>query len=94
MNSNSSRNHYGIFKTKKAKLLAIKYSLDLNNPSYYIHFGKYVTYSDVSFMVENFWLDHFMYNADKPLELSFDEYNDLFYSLQNKYPALLNFSFA
>ncbi len=94
MTGSSARNHYGIFKDKKTKLLASKYGLDLNNPDAYIHFGKYVTYSDVSFMVENFWLDHFMYNTDKPLEVSYNVYNDLFYSLQDKYPVLLNFSFA
>jgi hypothetical protein len=94
MTGSSARNHPGIFKNNKAKLLASKYELDLNNPNVYIHFGKYITYSDVSFMVENLWLNHFMYNDDKPLELSYDEYDDLFYSLQDKYPALLNFSFA
>ena len=94
MTGSSARNHPGIFKNNKAKLLATKYGLDLNDSNAYIHFGKYVTYFDVLFMVENFWLDHFMYNDDKPLQLSYDEYNDLFYSLQNKYPTLLNFSFA
>lgn len=94
MTGSSARNHPGIFKNNKAKLLATKYGLNLNNPDAYIHFGKYITYSDVSFLVENIWLDHFMYDTDKPLELSYDEYNDLFYSLQDKYPALFNLSFA
>ncbi len=94
MTGSSARNHYGIFKNKKAKLLASKYGLNLNDPNSYIHFGKYITYYDVSFMIDNFWLDHFMYNTDKPLEVSYDEYDDIFYSLQIKYPALLNFSFA
>lgn len=94
MTGSSARNHPGIFFNNKAKLLAIKYGLNLDNPNAYIHFGKYITYYDVLFMVENLWLDHFMYNDDKPLELSFNEYYDLFYSLQNKYSSLLNFSFA
>ncbi len=94
MTGSSARNHPGIFFNNKAKLLAIKYGLNLHNPNAYIHFGKYITCYDVSFMVENLWLDHFIYYADKPFELSLKEYNDLFYSLQNKYPSLFNFSFA
>ena len=33
MTGTSARNNYGIFKTKKAKLLANKYSLDPNEKS-------------------------------------------------------------
>lgn len=94
MTSSSARNHPGIFKNNKAKLLATKYGLDLNNPDAYIYHGKFITFYDVSLIIENLWLDHFMYNADKPLDVSGNEYNELFYSLQYKYPTLLNFSFV
>ena len=94
MTGTSARNHHGIFKNNKAKYLASKYGLDLNNPDAYIHLGKFVTYSDVSFMVENFWLDHFIHNTAKPLDVSYNDYNELFYSLQHKYPTLLTSSFA
>jgi hypothetical protein len=88
----SARNHYGIFKTKKAKLLAIKYNLELNDSDFYIHFSQFITYFDVLFMIDNFWLDHFMYNSDKPLDVSIDEYYNIFFSLKRKFPTLLNFT--
>ena len=94
MTGSSARNHPGIFKNNKAKLLATKYGLDLNNPDAYINHGKFITFYDVSFIIENLWLDHFMYDADKPLDVSYNEYNELFYSLQHKYPTLLTSSFA
>ena len=88
----SARNSFGIFKSKRAKLLAIKYGLDLYDKNAYIHSGNTILYSDVKFIVDNCWLDHFMYGIDKPIDVSFDQYNDIYYSLQNLYPALFNLS--
>ena len=94
MTGTSSRNTYGIFKTKRAKLLAIKYSLDLYNKNAYIHSGNLILYSDVKFIVDNFWMDHFMYGTYKPFEVSLDEYNDIYYSLKDSFPSLFNFSYT
>lgn len=90
----SARNPFGIFKSKRAKLLAIKYGLDLYNKNYYIHDGNLVLYSDVKFIVYNRWIDHFLYDADKPIQVSIHEYNNIYYSLQNLFPALFNVSYA
>jgi hypothetical protein len=86
-----THNHYGIFKTKKAKQLAIKYNLDLNNYFLYsVSHDKYVTYLDVLSVVDNLWLDHFIYHTKEPIKLFINEYNKIFYKLSNKYPQLLN----
>jgi hypothetical protein len=94
MTATSSRNAYGIFKSKRAKLLAIKYGLDLYDKDAYIHSGNIILYSDVKFIVDNLWVDHFIYATDKPIEVSFDEYNDIYYSLKDTFPELFNSSFA
>jgi len=94
MTGTSARNPCGIFKSKRAKLLAIKYGLDLYDKNAYIHSGNTILYSDVKFIVDNRWMDHFMYGTDKPIEVSFDEYNDIYYSLLDIFPGLFNFSFA
>ena len=94
MTGTSSRNTFGIFKTKKAKCLAIKYKLDLNNPNAYIHNGPYITLYDVQFIVDNLWLDHFMYTTDPPLELSANEYNDIYYNIQYKCPDIFDRTYA
>jgi hypothetical protein len=94
MTATSSRNAYGIFKSKRAKLLAIKYGFDLYNKNAYIHSGNIILYSDVKFIVDNLWIDHFIYGSDKPINISFDEYNDIYYSLQDTHPTLFNSSFA
>ena len=80
MTGTSARNSCGIFKSKSAKLLAIKYGLDLYNKNAYIHSGNIISYSDVKFIVDNRWLDHFMHDADKPIDVSLDEYNNIFLS--------------
>lgn len=91
----SARNHYGIFKTKKAKLLAIKYDMDLNDVNYYIHNSNYITYYDVKNIVDNLWMDHFMYNSEKPLNITHDEYFTIYTILCNNYPNLIfKLSFA
>lgn len=87
----SVKNHYGIFKTKKARQLAIKYNLDLNNYFLYsVSHKKYVTYLDVLSIVDNLWLDHFIYNYNIPLEVSKKEYHDISKLLLNKYSILFN----
>ena len=94
MTATNARNNYGIFKTKRAKLLASKYSLDLNNKRAYIQSDNAVSFSDVKFIVDNLWLDHFLYDSDRPIDVSFDEYNIIYYNLQLNYPDLLNDSSA
>lgn len=67
-------NKRGIFKDKKALLLAIKYNLDINNKNSYIHSGVHITYKDVHFIVDNLWLDHFMYGVQTPIDVDFLTY--------------------
>jgi len=94
MTGTSARNPNGIFKSKRAKLLAIKYGLNLYDINAYIHSGNTILYSDVKFIVDNLWIDHFIYATDKPIQVSFDEYNHIYYSLKDTFPGLFNFSFA
>ena len=72
---------YGIFKSKRAKLIAIRYSLDLYDKNAYIHSQNLISYSDVKFIVDNLWMDHFIYGTDKPIDISSDEYNHIYYSV-------------
>lgn len=60
----------GIFTDKKAYNLAARYNLSLENKNSYIHYGQTITHNDVLFIVNNLWLDHFMYGSDKPLNVS------------------------
>jgi len=94
MTGTSARNAHGIFKSKRAKLLAIKYGLELYDKNAYINLGNTISYSDVKFIVDNLWMDHFMYGTDEPIEVSFQEYNDIYYSLKDAFPEIFNFSFA
>ena len=94
MTGTSARNTYGIFKSKRAKLLAIKYGLNLYDKNAYIHSGNIIFYSDVKFIVDNRWMDHFMYGTNKPINVSIDEYYDIYYSLQDLYPRLFNLSYT
>ena len=82
MTATSARNPCGIFKSKRAKFLAIKYGLDLHNKNAYIHSFNLISYSDVKLIVNYLWLDHFLYNTPKPLiHISDDEYYNIHYSL-------------
>lgn len=94
MTATSARNHYGIFKSKRAKLLATRYLLDLYDKNSYIHSGNLILYSDVKFIIDNLWLDHFMYGTDKPIDVSLKEYSDIYFSLKNSFPTICNFSYA
>ena len=94
MTGTSARNSLGIFKSKRAKLLAIKYGFDIYNKNAYIHSANLILYSDVKFIVDNLWIDHFMYGTNKPIDVTFEEYNYIYDSLQNSFSGLSNFSYA
>jgi len=74
----SAKNHPGIFDTKRAKLLAIKYNLELYNKNAYMNPRKYITYNDVLIIVDNLWLDHIEYFTPLTITVSLDEYNNLY----------------
>jgi hypothetical protein len=93
MTATSARNPSGIFKNKRAKLLAQKYSLDLNDKNAYIHEHDLIYYSDVLSIVYNLWLDHFNNHAPKPINISFKEYSYIYCSLQQDQQETLNFRF-
>jgi hypothetical protein len=86
MTGTSARNPCGIFKTKRAKLLAIKYSFDLYNKNAYMRTGHLVLYSDVKFIVDLLWIDHFNHGTKKPIEVSDNDYCDIRYYIQYTYP--------
>ena len=90
MTGTSARNPCGIFKSKRAKLLAIKYGLDLYDKNAYIHSGNTILYSDVKFIVDYRWMNHFIFGTDKPINVSFIEYNNIYYSLLHTFPVLFN----
>lgn len=94
MTATNARNHFGIFKTKRAKLLAIKYSLELYDKNAYLQSYDFVSFSDVKFIVDNLWLDHFLYHLNKPIDVSYDDYNNIYYNLKLSYSYLLNSSSA
>jgi hypothetical protein len=91
MTGTSARNPIGIFTSKRAKLLAIKYNLDLFNVNAYPRgTSKYVTYSDVYFIVENLWLDHFLDDVSAPpCECTWQEHEIIYNKLKIKWPLLL-----
>lgn len=68
-------NRRGIFANKKAMNLAKKYGLDLTDKRCYISDNKYISHSDVKFIVGNLWIDHFLYGVSQPIEVDDDTYN-------------------
>ena len=68
MTGTSARNPLGIFKTKKAKILAIEYNLDLYNKNCYpsCEDDKLVTLFDVKYIVYELWHAYFTYGTNKP----------------------------
>lgn len=88
MTGTSARNACGIFKSKRAKFLAIKYSLDLYNKNAYIHSGNLVSYYDVKFIVDNLWIDYFIHDSDKPIDVSDYQLYDIFNNLLISYPYI------
>ncbi len=87
MTATSAKNYFGIFKSKRAKLLAIQYNLPIDNP--YAYGSNYlVNFKDVLFIVDNLWLDHFIYNTNIPIDVSNKYYYHIHYKLHIKYPDL------
>ena len=68
------------------KFLAIKYNIDLFNVNDYPRgTSKYVTYSDVNFIVENLWQSHFLDDVSAPLcEWTWQEHEIIYYTLKIK----------
>ncbi len=86
MTGTSCRNLYGIFKTKKARNMAILYNLELNNIDAYIRNNDYVTFTDVKFIIDNLWLSHFIYdNVPMPITVNLDKYNYIYNYLKTKF---------
>jgi hypothetical protein len=87
MTATRARNPIGIFTTKRAKFLAQKYNLDLLNKNCYaVLSNKFVTYSDVLFIVDNLWLNHFIHNAPEPITTTLEEYNHIYSKIKNQLP--------
>ena len=88
MTGTSAKNHPGIFSTKRTKNLAEKYGLDLYNKNAYMYSGKFITYDDVQFIVDNLWLDYFMgYSIEQPdATISTTEKLNIIDSLRIKFP--------
>ena len=79
MTGTYARNNYGIFKTKNAKILAIKYSLDLYDKSIYIYnHNDLVKLSDVKHLIDNLWIDHFLYRSPQPIQTTCNQYIEIF----------------
>ena len=88
MTGTSCRNLYGIFKTNKARNLAILYDLELYDINAYIHNNNYVTFNDVKFIVDNLWLSHFIYdNEPMPIIVNLDKYNSIYNNIKKKFPS-------
>ena len=88
MTGTSAKNHSGIFATKRTKNLAEKHGLDLYNKNAYMYSGKFITYDDVQFIVDNLWLDYFMgYSIEQPdATISTTEKLHIIDSLRIKFP--------
>ena len=83
-------NPCGIFKSKRAKNLAINYGLEINNKNGYARLvgestSKTITYEDVKFIVDNLWLDHFIYGALEPIKLDESDRQVMYFYLRNKH---------
>ena len=97
MTGTSARN-YGFFKSNKARILAIKYNLPIDNKlAYGINISRpnqKINYNDVLFIVENLWIDHFLYYSNGgehrpcPIKLSNNDYKEWCIYIKSKYPNL------
>lgn len=65
---------FGIFRSKRARDLAIKYNLDLNDKRAYMTSSKLVNYHDVFYIVDNLWLDYLNGHINPPADVSMEEY--------------------
>ena len=94
MTGTSAKNPVGIFRTKRAKFLAIKYNLDLYNKNAYgphrLDNASTVSYSEVLWIVHNLWLNHFLHDANTPAYVGFDEYYEIYNKLRGEWPYLFN----
>ena len=77
MTATSAKNSFGIFKSKRAKLLAIQYNLPIDNICAYGS-NYLVNFKDVLFIVDNLWLDHFIYKTNIPLNVTKKYYNNMY----------------
>tara|TARA_B110001450_G_scaffold237930_1_gene244575 strand:- start:675 stop:1097 length:423 start_codon:yes stop_codon:yes gene_type:complete len=93
MNASRSSNAVGIFNTKRAKFLAQRYNLDLNDKSCYgVSSDKFVKYDDIMFIVDNLWLTHFVEDAETPINnYTWVEYNNIYNKLRDKWPYVFNY---
>ena len=87
LNTLSAKNSFGIFKSKRAKFIAMYYNLPMDNISAY-GTNTIVKLKDVIFIIDNLWLDHFIYNTKIPLNVCKKMYDDIYYKLQVKYSHL------
>jgi len=88
MTATRARNPIGIFSTKRTKLFAQKYNLDLlDKKCYGVSSDKLVTYSDVLFIVDNLWMSHFIDSVQEPITTTWDEYNNIYNKLRKKWPS-------
>jgi hypothetical protein len=95
MTGTSARNYsFGIFKSKRAKSLAIKYSLELYNVNAYIRSSNLVSYYDVKVIVDNLWIDYFFHGSNKPIDVSNEQLFDIFNDLTISYPFIYSSSEA
>jgi len=91
MTGTSARNNYGIFKTKKAKILANKYSLDLHEKSIYIFDeNDLVKLSDVKHLIDNLWIDHLLSSdlIPKPIPATRNQYFEIITFYKNIIPEI------
>jgi len=93
MTATRARNPIGIFATKRAKFLAQRYNLDLLDKNCYaVSSDKSVAYSDVLFIVDNLWLNHFVQDTEPPIDnYTWVEYNDIYSKLRDKWPYVFNY---
>tara|TARA_B100000035_G_scaffold313542_1_gene327505 strand:+ start:2434 stop:2700 length:267 start_codon:yes stop_codon:yes gene_type:complete len=80
-----SRNHFGIFYNKNVYLLALKYNLDLYNKNAYFSNNKYISLFDVKYIIDNLWIDHFLYLHKSPIFLNNFDYLIMKNYILNKY---------
>jgi len=88
MTGTSANNRRGIFKSKKAYDLALRYGLNLNSKKSYGDTGFYVSFDDVQWIVDNLWLVYFMgFTETPPIDnISEDEEYDIMNSLKKRDP--------
>ena len=94
MTATRARNPIGIFETKRAKFLAKRYNLDLLDKNCYaVSSDRSVAYSDVLFIVDNLWFNHFVNDTEPPIDnYTWVEYNDIYNKLCRLWPLVFNYA--